>query len=74
MGNYVPSLETRQPNDDINSEEEGLHEQDDDRIRVIITSSTGVTNYIIPYVIATLVGLIIIVLGVVFIKKKVLTK
>ena len=74
MGNYVPSLEARVISTDITKEEPGLHEQDDDRVKVIITTPTGVTNYTIPYVIATLVGLIVMVSGVIFIKKKILKK
>ena len=61
-GNYVPSLDG------------GVFEQDDDRVKIIITPPTGITNYIITYVITGLVGLIAIVAGVLFIKKKVLTK
>ena len=61
-GNYVPSI-----NSDIS-------EQDDDRVKIIITPPTGATNYITTYVIATLIGLIVVCGGVIFIKKKVLTK
>ena len=61
-GNYVPSLTS------------GIFEQDDDRNKVIITSPTGITNYVITYVIAGLLGLTLIVIGVIFIKKKVLIK
>ena len=74
MGNYVPSFEKEVVNNDISREEVGLHEQDDDRVRIVITPPTGATNYIMTYIIASLVGLIVIVTGVVFIKKKVLTK
>lgn len=55
-------------------EEAGLHEQDDDSVKVTITQPTGITKYITTYVIATLIGLVVIVIGIVFIKKKVLTK
>ena len=74
MGNYVPSLDSRKVNKDINKEEAGLHEQDDDKVKVIITPPTGDGNYIITYVITGLVGLIVIAIAVMFIKKKVLTK
>ena len=59
-GNYIPSVETL--------------EQDDDRVKVIITPPTGITNYIITYIIAGLAGLIIIFAGIIFIKKKILIK
>jgi LPXTG-motif cell wall-anchored protein len=58
----------------VNFELPGLHEQDDDRINILITNSTGVTNYITIYIIAGLVGLMVMTLGIVFIKKKVLIK
>lgn len=87
-GNLVPSLEKRivqdtdgfvrlQGIDPIlskNLELAGLHEQDDDSVKVTITQPTGITKYITTYVIATLIGLVVIVIGIVFIKKKVLTK
>ena len=74
MGNYIPSLISRIINTDTSREEPGLHEQDDDRVKIVITVPTGVTNYVMPYVIATLVGLIVMVSGVIFIKKKILKK
>ena len=58
-GNYTPRLDE--------------NEQDDDGVEVIITPPTGIIDIII-YVIAGLVGLIVIAGGTVFIKKKVLTK
>ena len=61
-GNYEPSLLPEEL------------EQDDDRVKVIITPPTGIVNYIITYVIAGLVGLVVIATGVIFIKKKVLLK
>ena len=57
MGNYVPSLATRVISNDVNKEKAGLHEQDDDRLKVVITPPTGVTTYIIRYTITTLVTL-----------------
>ena len=61
-GNYIPKA--------LSSE----LEQDDDRVKVIITPPTGIINYITTYTITGLIGLLIIILGIVFIKKKVLTK
>jgi len=73
-GNYVPSRMERYIDDNINSDEPGRHEQDDDNYNVIITTPTGETNYIITYVLTGLVGLIVMVAGVIVIKKKVLIK
>ena len=56
-GNYVPTSSSTE-------------EQDDDRVKVTITPPTGTTNYIVTYVIAGLVGLVVIVVGVLCIKKK----
>ena len=61
-GNYEPSLES------------GTFEQDDDRVKVIITPPTGITNYVTIYIIAALIGLIAVSVGVIVIKKKVLIK
>ena len=58
-GNYVPELE--------------IDEQDDNGVRVIITPPTGAI-YVITYVSAGLAGLVLMAAGVIFIKKKVLTK
>lgn len=74
MGNYVPSLATRVISNDTKLEKTGLHEQDDDRLKVVITPPTGTTNYIATYIITGFVGLIVIAVVVIFIKKKVLTK
>ena len=74
MGNYVPSLEARKINTDIAEKLPGLHEQDDDRVLIKITPPTGATNYIISYVITGLIGLIVTLGGVIFIKKKVLKR
>ena len=86
-GNFVPSLERRTVqnaeglvkvnNVEIlsqNAEAAGVHEQDDDTVKVTVTQPTGITKYITTYVIATLIGLVVIVIGIVFIKKKVLIK
>lgn len=74
MGNYVPSAGERRLSNNILNEKAGLHEQDDDKVEVIVTPPTGATNYIITYVIVGLVGLTVISIGIIFIKKKVLTK
>jgi len=71
MGNYVPSLKTRNTNANINTEKAGRHEQDDDRVKIVITPPTGATTYIITYATAGLVGSIVIAIVVIFIKKKV---
>jgi len=74
MGNYVPSLEIRKISNNINEEKEGLHEQDDDRVKIIITPPTGIATHIITYGIIGLIVLIAIGFVIIFIKKKVLTK
>ena len=73
-GNYVPGTDNRKTDTNIEREEPGKHEQDDDRVNIIITPPTGITNYIIRYVITILVGLILVVVGIIVIKKKILTK
>lgn len=74
-GNYIPSLTQRTTNDDDSGLEiPGLHQPDDDRVRVTITPPTGITNYITIYIITAVIGLIAIVGGVIFIKKKVISK
>lgn len=74
MGNYVPSIGERKINTDISNESAGLHEQDDDKVEVIVTPPTGEINNIITYTIVGLAGLLIISVGIIIIKKKVLTK
>ena len=74
-GNYIPSLTQRTINDDDASLEiPGLHQPDDDRVRVTITPPTGISNYITIYIITAVIGLIVIVGGIIFIKKKVINK
>lgn len=73
-GNYVPSTEGRFINDNVNENIEGRHEQDDDEVLLMVTPPTGITSYIITYVIIGLIGLLVIAGGVIFIKKKVLIK
>ena len=86
-GNYVPSTDARKKYTDglvtlwngdkvksINASQGGIHEQDDDRVKIVITPGTGITKYTTTYIIAGVIGLMVIVLGVIFIKKKVLIK
>jgi len=61
-GNYVPSTAS------------GTFEQDDDRAKVVITPPTGRIGHIVAYTITGLVGLIVMVVGIVFIKRKILEK
>ena len=61
-GNYIPSAESEKL------------EQDDDRVKVIITPPTGTTKYVATYIVTILAGLIVIITGIVFIKKKILIK
>ena len=73
-GNYVPSSASRFIDDDISSNVPGRHEQDDDIAKIIITPPTGSTSEIITYVIMAVIELMIVFLGVVYIKKKRLIK
>ena len=79
-GDYVPSTSRREVieyenhDDYLNNEREGVHQQDDDVVEIVITPPTGLTENIIKY---SLIGLVVMAgvsLGVIFIKKKVLTK
>lgn len=60
-GNYIPTLGSE-------------HQQDDDRVRIIVTPPTGINVYTTIYIIAAVVGLIVIVGGIVLIKKKTMKK
>lgn len=62
-GNYIPGVTTHAES-----------QTDDDKVEIKITPPTGATNYITTYVIAALSGLIIVLAGVIFIKKKILIK
>lgn len=73
-GNYIPSLTDRTTNSDGTLELVGLHQPDDDRVRIVITPPTGTSNYITTYIITAVVGLIVIVGGIFFIKKKIMNK
>ena len=59
-GNYIPASANG--------------EQDDDLVDVIITPPTGISAYVITYLITGVVGLIVIAVVIIFIKKKGLTK
>ena len=73
-GNYVPSTASRFVDDNISSNMPGRHEQDDDIAKIIITPPTGSTSEIIIYVIMAVIELMIVFIGVVYIKKKRLIK
>ena len=60
-GNYIPTLSSD-------------HQQDDDRVRVVVTPPTGIAIYTTIYIISAVVGLIVIVGGIVLIKKKIMKK
>lgn len=57
-GNYVPT--------------EAANEQDEDKMDLLITRPTGSTTNYIPYIIATIATFVILVSGIVIIKKKVI--
>lgn len=60
-GNYIPTLGSE-------------HQQDDDRVRIVVTPPTGITNYTTIYIIATVVGLIVVMGGIFLIKKMLIKK
>ena len=55
-GNYIPTLSSE-------------HQQDDDRVRIVITPPTGTTTYMTSYIITGLVGTVVILIGTWFIRK-----
>lgn len=55
-GNYIPTLSSE-------------HQQDDDRVRIVITPPTGTTTYMTSYIITGLVGAVVILIGTWFIRK-----
>lgn len=61
-GNYIPSLTS------------DIKEQDDDRVKIIITPPTGLTSDITTYIITAGVELSIVLVGIIYIKKKRLIK
>lgn len=79
-GDYVPN-ETREYDENKNKEiissiepieKAGLHEQDDDMVKITITPPTGLGSNIMIYIITAVVALTITGIGIYFIKKKVL--
>ena len=71
-GNYVPSQTKRFVSDDVSKNLPGKHEKDDDVAKIVITPPTGGINYEIIYSITILSGLILIAIGIVIIKRKIL--
>lgn len=55
-GNYIPTLSSE-------------HQQDDDRVRIVITPPTGTTTYFTTYLIAGLIGLFMVAEIIYFTKK-----
>ena len=60
-GNYIPKLGS-------------THEQDDDRVRIVVTPPTGIAKYTTIYIIAAVVGAIVVAGVIVLIKKKFIKK
>ena len=58
----------------VRTEESGLHEQDDDRVKIVITPPTGETQSTTNYMLTGVVVLVALGITVMFIKKKRLTK
>lgn len=69
-GNYIPKLASLHVSDDPTLEEQGLHQQDDDRVRIVVTPPTGISTYIATYMIATVLGIISIAVVIVLIKRR----
>lgn len=69
-GNYIPKLASLHVSDDPTLEEEGLHQQDDDRVRIVVTPPTGISTYITTYIAATVLGIISIAVVIVLIKRR----
>ena len=60
-GNYIPKLGS-------------THEQDDDRVRIVVTPPTGIETYTTIYIISAVVGLILLTGGIILIKRKFIKK
>ena len=60
-GNYIPKLGS-------------THEQDDDRVRIVVTPPTGIEEYTTIYIISAVVGLIVLTGGIILIKRKFIKK
>ena len=44
-GNYIPRIGALHVSDNPLLEEDGLHQQDDDRVRIVVTPPTGIATY-----------------------------
>lgn len=74
-GDYVPSLYRNELHTTGEFREEaGLHQQDDDMITIRITPPTGLSNNIILYISVGAVALVVLSVGIIIIRKKVLGK
>ncbi len=74
-GDYVPSLYRNELHTTGEFREEaGLHQQDDDMITIRITPPTGLSNNIVLYISVGAVALVVLSIGIVVIRKKVLGK
>ena len=60
-GNYIPKLGS-------------THEQDDDRVRIVVTPPTGIEEYTTIYIISAVVGLMVLTGGIILIKRKFIKK
>ena len=60
--------------EEIHLNKHGINEQDEDIVKIVITPPTGITNNIITYTIIGLIVLIVMLVGIIFIKKKSLNK
>ena len=78
-GTYVPSLSKEYLDNSTDptepfKEEAGWHQQDNDLIKIIITPPTGLSNNIILYISIGAVALVVLLVGIIVIRKKVLGK
>lgn len=74
-GDYVPSLYRNELHTTGEFREGvGLHQQDDDMITIRITPPTGLSNNIILYISVGAVALVVLSVGIIVIRKKVLGK
>lgn len=74
-GDYVPSLYRNELHTTGEFREEaGLHQQDDDMITIRITPPTGLSDNIVLYISVGAVALVVLSIGIIVIRKKVLGK
>ena len=74
-GDYVPSLYRNELHTTGEFREEaGLHQQDDDMITIRITPPTGLSNNIVLYISVGAVALVVLSIGIIIIRKRVLGK